>query len=104
MVSVRNVLNAIAVRLMEVWLLLLGFNPAENWETNDTDCGVHRIWTVQGDMPADAVMDSCILIMDLQAFIERQNQLLNTGFQAYDVTVYPNAGGGSILVSICHTM
>ena len=104
MVSNRNVLNAIAVRLMEVWLLLLGFNPTENWETVDNDCGIHRIWTVQGDMPIDAVMDSCILIMDLQAFIEQQNQLLNTGIQAYDVTVYPSTGGGSILVSISHTM
>jgi len=100
----KNILTALAVHLLKVWLLLLGFHPTGNWETADSDCGLHRIWTVQGYMAADAITDSCILIMDLQAFIEQQNQLLNTGFQAYDVTVCPSAGGGSILVSISHTM
>lgn len=100
-------LSQIAVKLLELWLLLCGFQPAEDWDATDSSClvdyGPHRVWTVQASMPADAVTDSSVLMVDLDEFIKQQNLLLNLGFQAYDVTVYATPYGWNIYASIAHT-
>ena len=103
----ENVLTQIAVKLVELWLLLWGFQPAEDWDAADSCClidyGPHRVWTVQASMPVDAVTDSSVLMVDLDEFIKQQNLLLNLGFQAYDVTVYETPNGWNIYASIVHT-
>lgn len=55
----QELLDQIAVRTMETWLLSMGFQPSNEWDPNDLNCvrdyGPHRIWTVQARIPADLV-------------------------------------------------
>lgn len=84
-------LNALAVRVLEVWLMQQGFQPSEGWDGNDPNCrrqyGPHIVWTVQARIPGpydyDALWDS------FRAYIAEHNALPGAvRFEPYDLATY----------------
>lgn len=87
----ENIQTQLAVHILEVWLLMLGFQPSVDWDENDTNCyrqyGSHCIWTVSAHITApydfDALWDA------FQEYLYKHNALPDAvKFQPYDLTIY----------------
>lgn len=88
----EHLLNAIAVRVLEVWLLSLGFQPSGGWDANDPNCfrngGTHLIWSVCARMPdPDADMD--VIWEQFQQYLADHNAVPGAvRFEPYELSVY----------------
>lgn len=95
-----DIIDGIAIRVLEIWLLIYGFKLSGDYEI--MDYGPHRVWTVsaccEGQILAE---DFWMLLTD---YLHNSNQLYPAfcQFQPYEVNVYPDAVGGTsnIYVSI----
>lgn len=90
-----TILNAIAVRVLEAWLLSLGLQPSGGWDENDPNCccdhGPHRVWTVCARIPTELTADMSIetLFASLRNYIDNHNQIASCiKFQPYDTQMY----------------
>lgn len=99
----------IAVHILEVWLLSLGFQPTGYFDPDDPECirnyGPHRVYTVQAQVPAGSIVDPQILLDHLQQYLDEQAALPGAErFNAYDIERYASPYCGNyIFVSIEHT-
>jgi hypothetical protein len=101
--GLRNdwIIDQIAVRTLETWLLSKGFTLSGGFESKDH--GPHRVWTVSAH--TFQALDSDKKLMDeLTAYLEVHNQLPSAvKFQPYDVGTYASLtrnGGTYIYASI----
>lgn len=101
-------LHSVAVRVMEVWLMSLGFQPSGGWNANDPncfrDCGTHLIWTVSARMP-ETITESELddIWKKFQTYMKEHNALIGSiPFEPYDITVCecPCGCGTFLFVSI----
>ena len=104
----ENVLDKIAVKIVEIWMLQQGILPADNWEPNDPICvrdyGPHRVWTIQGRLEAEN-LDVEALEKAFRDYLDKHNQLSTAvRFQVYGIEAYSHADGTFLLyVSIYHS-
>ena len=102
-------IDAIAIRTVEVWLLSRGFQLSENVDPNDPACirdyGPHRIYTVQARVPDGFNVDRHELLDSLRNFLDEQARLPGTvRFHAYNVELYTSPYCGTyVFASIEHT-
>ena len=104
-----SLLNLLAVRILEVWFLLLGFQPSDDWDADDPAClqdyGRYRIITVQAHIPDDCMMDEWDMFHSLRDYLDHLS-ILPDGlrFCAYEVNEYQSTHFGRfVYASICHT-
>lgn len=88
----RDRVDEIAIRVLEIWLLLQGFILIGDDEIRDY--GPHRVWTVS------ARCDDIIQAGDFWPLLVRDISDHNKHstyfrFHPYDVKVYPSAVGGT---------
>jgi hypothetical protein len=101
----EHLLDQIAVRVVESWLLLMGFQLAGGWDESDINCrreyGPHVIWTVSAFTPG--VVDADFLAAEFSDYLSARNQLASCiKFQFYDIGIYPRVNGGTfVYASIC---
>ena len=98
-------MNLLALRLLEVWLLSLGFQPSGDWDAADPNCrreyGPHVSWTQCACVPAD--VDITALQVDFQEYLAKHNSCITAekfgyyGFWSYDCS---HCGGKHIYLSI----
>ncbi len=84
-------LNALAVRMLEVWLLSLGFQPSGGWDETDPNCrrevGPHTLWCVQATVPNDVDMEA--VRQSFYEYIKNHNSLPGAvKFQPYNLELY----------------
>lgn len=87
----ERLLDALAVRVLEVWLIQQGFQLSGGWDENDPNCrrqyGPHVLWTVQARIPGDYDYDT--LLNSFRAYIAKHNALPSAvKFEPYDITIY----------------
>lgn len=93
-----DIIDGIAIRVLEIWLLGHGFILTGDYEVRDY--GPHRIWTVsarwEGKISAE---DFRLLLTD---YLYDYNQPCTTfyQFQPYEVNVYPDAVGGTSIIYV----
>ena len=87
-------LDAIAVRILEAFLLSLGFQPSGGWDENDPNClkqhGEHVVWCVCGrsDRPI-AEIDVDEAWRSFVEFCHHRNQLPGAvKFEPYTLELY----------------
>jgi len=95
----ENILTAIAIRVLTLFLLSENFLPDNDHEI--TDYGPHRIWTVSTCVPFD--MDLEALKVRFQEYLAHHNACLTAAkFGFYDCVSYPcsHCGGQHLYLSI----
>lgn len=101
------ILMQIAVRVLEVWLLSLGFQPTGDFDPYDNvrDFGPHRVFIVQARIPDGVSVDRFVLLDHLQHYLDEQARLPGAmRFNAYDIELYESPYcGGYVFASIEHT-
>ena len=100
-----SILDLLAVRTLEVWLLQLGFQPTGDDSVTITDYGPHRTFSVQARIPDDITVDRHDLLDHLQQFLDKQASLPGAArFNAYGIELYYSPYcGGYVFASIEHT-
>lgn len=98
----QEFLDALAVRVLEVWLMQQGFRPAADWDSSDPACvrnhGPYRVWTVQAAVPDGMQVDRETLWRPFSEYMEGRNQLPGAiVFHAYGLERYDTSLGGSYL-------
>lgn len=57
----QEFLDALAVRVLETWLMQQGLRPTGDWDSSDPACvrnhGPYRVWTVQAAAPDGVKVD-----------------------------------------------
>lgn len=88
-------MNNIALRVVETWLLLLGFTPSAGWDPDDLNCvrdyGPHRVWTIQAKVPPEQVdtLDLDTLDKSFREYISAHNAAPTAvKFEPYGMEVY----------------
>ena len=105
----EEIRTQIAVHILEVWLLSLGFLPTGYFDPDDPACmrdyGPHRVYTVQANIPTGVPVDRYELLDLLQQFLDEQASLPGAmRFHAYDIDLYHSPYCGNyIFASIEHT-
>lgn len=105
----QYLLTLVAVRVMEVWLSGLGFQPTGYFDPNDSAClrdyGPHRVWTIQANIPAGIATDRHDLLDQLHHYLDKQADLPGAiRFHAYNIDFYHSPYCGNyVFVSIYHT-
>lgn len=104
-----SISSAVAVRVLELWLLAAGFQPTGYFDSKDPACvrvdGPHQIYTIQARVPEHISIDRHFLLNDLQRFLDKQAALPSAiRFHAYDIEVYNSPFCGNyIFASIEYT-
>ena len=90
----QEFLDALAVRILEAFLLSLGFQPSGGWDENDPNClkqhGEHVVWCVCGrsDRPI-AEIDVDEAWRSFVEFCHHRNQLPGAvKFEPYTLELY----------------
>ena len=105
----ESIRTLVAVHILEVWLLTLGFQPTGYFDPYDPTClrdyGPHRVYTLQAHVPDGIAVDRYELLDDLQQFLNEQTNLSgDTRFKAYNIELYESPYCGNyIFASIEHT-
>ena len=105
----ESIRTLVAVHILEVWLLTLGFQPTGYFDPEDPECvrdfGPHRIYTIQAYVPYGVSFDRFLLLDHLQQFLNEQTNLSgDTRFKAYNFELYESPYCGNyISASIEHT-
>lgn len=101
----ESIRTQVAVHVLEVWLLMLGFQPSGDDSVTITDYGPHRVYTVQASVPDGVVVDRGLLIGHLQGYLDEQARLPGAmRFNVYDIVLYNSPYCGNyIFASIEHT-
>lgn len=104
-----HLLTALAVRVLEVWLLSLGLQPTGDFDPDDPAClrdyGPHRVWTVQARVPDGVAVDRGLLFARLQSYLDEQSRHPGAvKFLPNDIELYTSpVCGDYVFASICHT-
>ena len=100
-----SILDMLALRVLDVWLLSLCVHPSGDWDETDPNCrreyGPHVIWTQCACVPADTDIEA--LKIHFQEYLARHNSCITAEkFGFYDLRAYDCAhcGGKHLYVSI----
>ena len=89
-----EMINAIAVRVLETWLLSVGFYPSGGWDEHDLNClrqhGPHLVWTVCGRISVPVKeLDKEALWRSFEVYCHSRNNLPTAvRFEPYDLQLY----------------
>jgi hypothetical protein len=97
----ENLLNALAVRILEVWALSLGLIPG-SWNENDPNCrreyGPNVVWTIEARVPDGEIVDRQALWESLNEYIDNHNRLPGSiRFGCYDIQTYEYPPSGDFI-------
>ena len=99
-------LKSIAENVIAGFLAQFGIVPSVGG-MEVTDCGPHRLFTVQSKVssnPEEICLDSCDMLRSLSVYLERHNTVPTAvRFQPYDFKLYVCCTGVYCFTSIYHT-
>ena len=105
----QYLLTLTAVRVLEFFLLMLGFQPTGYFDQDDPAClrdyGPHRVWTLQAHIPDGVYVDRHDLLKSLTDHLDEQAELPSAvRFRAYNIELYHSPYCGDyVFASIYHT-
>jgi len=98
----RNI-DGIAVRLLEIFIILMGFTPTGDWDENDPSCrrdyGPHRVYTLCGRTQKEFDIEELSTLLGL--YLESINKVfVNVRFHIYDIDAYKRPYGRSAYIYV----
>lgn len=97
--------DLLVLRILEVWFLMLGFQPSSDWDANDPAClrdyGPYRVWTVMASIPNGALLDRQVLFEHLHCYLQQLSKFSGQiRLGVYDIQLY----NGCIFISVYHPL